>query len=104
MAMQFLCQLEELAIGQGKEFLVGERVVAAFRTEQGVFAIDGMCAHQGGPLAQGFIDGHCLTCRWHGWQYDVRTGVHLLSNRKMLDSFPVEIRQSEVWIFVEQPQ
>jgi nitrite reductase (NADH) small subunit len=104
MDFQFLCRLDDLPLGRGKEFLVGDRIVAAFRLDDGVFAIDGMCAHQGGPLAQGIIDGHCLTCRWHGWQYDIRTGVHLLSKRKMLESFAIEVRDESVWIALEKSE
>lgn len=102
MSFQFLCPLDDLPVGEGKEFLVGQRVIALFRLDEGVYALDGMCAHQGGPLAQGIVDGNCLTCRWHGWQYDVRTGQHLLSKRKMLETFPVEIRDSGVWIAVKE--
>jgi nitrite reductase/ring-hydroxylating ferredoxin subunit len=100
MSFQKLCQLAELQINQGKEFLVEGQIVAVFRTDQGVFAIEGMCAHQGGPVAQGELNGNCVTCPWHGWQYDICSGINLLTHKKMLLDFAVEVREEEVWIDV----
>lgn len=38
------------------------------------FVTDAHCAHLGGPLWQGVLEGHVVTCPWHGSQYDVRDG------------------------------
>ena len=80
------------------EVFIEQRVIAIFKTEDGYFATDGMCAHQGGPLAKGAVDGNCVTCPWHGWQYDVTSGKNMLTGRKMLSTYPVEIRGDEVWL------
>jgi nitrite reductase/ring-hydroxylating ferredoxin subunit len=95
-----LCDVEELNSGTGREFLVAGRIVAAFRNGQQIYAIDGMCAHQGGPIAQGALDGQCVTCPWHGWQYDITTGVNLLTKKRMLECFPVDVRDKQVWVDV----
>jgi nitrite reductase/ring-hydroxylating ferredoxin subunit len=39
-----------------------------------VFAIESNCPHQGGPLARGQLDGEVVTCPWHGWRWNVKTG------------------------------
>lgn len=98
MSWQKLCLFEELSLGEGKEFLVEGRVIAVFRTAEDLRAVDGMCAHQGGPIAQGQLDHHCVTCPWHGWQYDIMTGNNVLTGKKMLDTFELEVRDNEVWI------
>lgn len=98
MSYQHVCSLDTLAEGQGKEFLVGSRIIAIFRIADAIFAVDGICAHQGGPIAKGRLDGNCVTCPWHGWQYDVTCGQHLLTKKKMLECFPTEIRGEEVWV------
>lgn len=98
MSFQRICQLDELEVNQGREFLVAGHIVAVFRTVDAIYAMEGMCAHQGGPLAQGQLDVTCVTCPWHGWQYDIRSGNNLLSQKKMLDCFAVDIRDDEVWI------
>ena len=91
------CKKEDLRAG-AQEVLIGQHVIAVFKTEDGYFATDGMCAHQGGPIAKGVVDGKCVTCPWHGWQYDVTSGENLLTRRKMLSTYPVDIRGDEVWL------
>ena len=100
MAWHRVCLLNELDETHGSEFVVAGYVVAVFKRGTEVRAIDGMCAHQGGPLAQGSLDGKCLTCPWHGWQYDIQTGCNLLTGKRMLNVFEVEQRDDSVWIDV----
>ncbi len=52
----------------------GQERVAVFRDGGMLSAISNVCAHQGGPLGEGKIVDGCLTCPWHGYQYDVQTG------------------------------
>ncbi len=98
MSWHYLCELSEIVERRSREYLVEGRVIAAFYTEQQVHAVDGICAHQGGPLAQGRLDGKCLTCPWHGWQYNIADGTNLLSGKQMLECFTTQIRGSEVWL------
>jgi len=51
----------------------GERI-AVFRNGDRLSAVTNHCAHQGGPLGEGRLVDGCITCPWHGWQYDVETG------------------------------
>ncbi len=51
----------------------GERI-AVFRYDGKLSAITNVCAHQNGPLGEGRIMGGCVTCPWHGFQYDPATG------------------------------
>ncbi|MGN6547499.1 MAG: Rieske (2Fe-2S) protein [Aureliella sp.] len=93
------CKTSELE-GGAREVLIEHRVIAVFQTPTGYYAVDGMCAHQGGPIAKGALDGSCVTCPWHGWQYDVTSGKNLLTGRKMLSTYPVEVRGDQLWIAV----
>ncbi len=86
---------------QAREIVVEQRVIAVFKTPQGYFAVDGMCAHQGGPIAKGSVDGQCVTCPWHGWQYDISNGHNLLTGKQMLTTYPTEVRGDELWLAVE---
>ncbi len=88
------------AVGENEsgEFLVGKDVVAVFRQNGELYAVDGICAHQGGPIAKGFVDQKCVTCPWHGWQYDISTGENMLTKRKMLRTFAVRERDGRIEI------
>ena len=52
---------------------------ALFRYGEEVVAFTNVCPHQGGPLVLGDIEdigGQLyVTCPWHGFRFDVRTGV-----------------------------
>lgn len=39
------------------------------------YAIDNICTHEGGPLADGTLEGYEVECPWHGSKFDMRTGV-----------------------------
>ena len=83
----------EISQGEAKEVLIDGRVIAAiFRTEQGLFALDGMCSHQGGPIAKGSVVDGCVTCPWHGWQYELATGIQCINRQPLQEAF--EIRES----------
>lgn len=90
-------------IDSGEDFavetLVDDRIVALFRHAGKWFAIDGMCSHQGGPLAEGVVRDGCVTCPWHGWQYDLATGIQMINRQSLQESFPV--RQIENRIEVQ---
>ena len=56
-----------LAILKGKEIVL-------FNLGGEFFALDNLCTHEEGPLCEGEIEGHEVTCPWHGAKFDIRTG------------------------------
>src|SRR4029077_4751940 len=65
----------ELGPGEVRQLTVDGRTLAVGRSEEGeLFAFDNMCAHQGGPLGQGYVDGDTLVCPLHGWSYRLADG------------------------------
>jgi len=48
--------------------------VAVFRLDDDWFALEDACPHMGASLADGTLDGPRVTCRWHGWKFDLRDG------------------------------
>ncbi len=73
-AYQAVAQLSELPEGGNLFVEVDDQPVALFRVEGQVFAIDDVCTHDGGPLADGILRGHEIECDRHGARFDVRTG------------------------------
>lgn len=47
--------------------------IGLFRLGGRYYAL-GECPHESGPLSQGIIDGHTVTCPWHSARFDIRTG------------------------------
>jgi nitrite reductase/ring-hydroxylating ferredoxin subunit len=90
--------------GTAIETVAGERIVALFNVAGEFFALDGVCPHQGGPLGKGCLKGHVVTCPWHGWQFDVRTGQHQISATIRQPSLPVRVEHGEVFVDVGPPR
>lgn len=71
-----VARVGDLLPGQMKRVEVDGRDIALVNLGGTFYAIDNNCPHNGGPLARGSLDtstGH-LTCPWHAWTWDVRTG------------------------------
>src|SRR5207244_13581086 len=51
-----------------------------------------VCPHWGGPLAEAVVTGGSLTCPWHGYRFDVRTGHSADGRGLCLESAPRVVR------------
>jgi len=56
------------------------------------------CAHQGVPLSEGTLEGTTLTCRAHGWCYDVATGRGINPCDARLVPLAIEVRDGQVLV------
>jgi nitrite reductase/ring-hydroxylating ferredoxin subunit len=86
------------AFGPGGHFVTVEgRHVALFRLADGFYALDNLCLHHAGPLCEGTIDGaDVVTCPWHGWSYQIRTGKLAQDPRVGVSRHEVEVVDGEV--------
>ena len=72
-----VAEVADVPVGEARVVDALGKTLALFNVDGVISAIDGLCPHQGGPLADGPIEGTLVTCPWHGWQFDVRTGKTL---------------------------
>jgi 3-phenylpropionate/trans-cinnamate dioxygenase ferredoxin subunit len=68
---------DELPLGSRKLVEIEGRAIALLNVDGTVYAIDDVCTHDGGPLAEGDLDGYEIICPRHGARFDVRTGAAL---------------------------
>ncbi|HXH85035.1 MAG TPA: non-heme iron oxygenase ferredoxin subunit [Candidatus Tectomicrobia bacterium] len=91
----------DLAAGQGRVVQVGGRAVALFNVDGTYYAIDNTCAHRGGPLGEGDLEGHTVVCPWHGWRWDVTTGASANNPALRLGCYAVAVEGDDVYIEVQ---
>ena len=91
--------LAEVVPGQPLRVVLNGTSVVLVRVGEQVYALGETCAHQGGPLGEGTLSGTRLVCPWHGWMYDVRTGVCALPTRgRPVPSYPARVDAGDVWV------
>ena len=73
------------------ECVIDGRIVALFTEENTIQAVDGICPHQGGSLANGSLHGCVIRCPWHGWEYDIHTGQHQSIPSVCIETFGTRI-------------
>ena len=67
-------KVAELGKGELAAVRVGDKPIVFAKVEDKVFAFDDRCPHKGFPLHKGSLDGHTLTCAYHGGKFDIRSG------------------------------
>jgi nitrite reductase (NADH) small subunit len=95
-----VARVEDVAPGASRAVRAGERDIALYNVEGTFYATQGHCLHLGGPLGEGRLDGCVVTCPWHGWQYDVRTGENEFDRALALETFEVVIEDGEVKVAI----
>lgn len=85
--------------GSAIECVAEGRIIAVFNVQGTLHALDGVCPHQGGPLGKGTLNGCIVSCPWHGWEFDVRTGQHQINAQMRQPRY--EARVEDAWILVD---
>lgn len=99
-----IARASECPPGTSIERVAGDRIVALANVDGELHALDGLCPHQGGPLGTGRLCGRVLTCPWHGWQFDVVTGGHQISETVRQEVFEVREREGVVEVKLAPPR
>ncbi len=90
-----VASVTEIPPGHARAYIVGDREVAVFNVDGAYHAIENGCPHQGGPLAEGRLDGAIVTCPWHAWCFDVTDGKMTMGFTSV-DAFDVQVEGSTI--------
>jgi len=99
---------------------VDEREIGILRLDGRWFALRNICPHLGGPVCAGTVrpclreesawsgdlivehDRPVLTCPWHFWEFDLRTGQSV-TGRERIKTYPVRVEAGRVTIEMGRP-
>jgi nitrite reductase (NADH) small subunit len=90
--------VEDFPVGRFKIITAGEVEIGVLRLASGALhAVRNRCPHKGAPICKGILggtwppsrvgelaferDGEVLVCPWHGYEYDLNTGLELYQDR-----------------------
>ena len=107
---------DQFAEGKPHAVRVGERDLVIVRKGEAFFAVRDKCPHQGARLSRGTLvgevavgargeqpelvrEGEFLSCPWHGWKMDIRTGCSSIpAERARVRTYPVSISDGHVFV------
>lgn len=87
--------------------------VAIFNHDGEFYALANFCPHQIGPLCEGPLVGRTVVdqgewlyddderfvvCPWHGWMFDITTGVNVDADRYRVPTYDVEVSDGKVYV------
>lgn len=93
-----VAKVDDVLPGQGKTVQIAGRSIALFNVDGTFYAVDDTCLHRGGPLGEGELTGHLVACPWHGWKYDLRTGVSITNPAAKVSCYETRIEGDELQI------
>jgi nitrite reductase (NADH) small subunit len=91
-----VARVDDVPHGTVRTVTVGDEEITLAHCDGGFYATQAHCIHLEGPLGQGRLDGCVLTCPWHGWQYDVRTGENEFDRAIQLRTYDVQVADGEI--------
>ncbi len=92
--------LAELPPNSRKIVQVGMHKVALFNYDGEITAMANACLHKAGPLGLGLVekkyDGLYVTCPWHGWEYNIKTGAAPPGYKDQQAVYEVKVEGSDI--------
>jgi metal-sulfur cluster biosynthetic enzyme/nitrite reductase/ring-hydroxylating ferredoxin subunit len=103
-AFQRVLEVGELA-DPGKTLVeVDGEMLALFHVGGTYYALDDVCTHDGGPLADGELADHTIACPRHGAKFDIRTGGALtMPAVRATRAHRVKVEDGGVWVALGEP-
>ena len=93
-----VAKVNEMPPGTAREFQADGRMIALFNVDGSFYAVDNTCLHRGGPLGQGTLEGEVVTCPWHGWQYNVKSGEAVFNEQIKVQCYEVKIEGDDICV------
>jgi len=96
MADHVVGKVGEIAAGEARVVIVDDREIAVFNLGDRWRAVVNQCPHRGGPLGAGYAEDGVVTCPWHGWEFNLDTGVAGHRDDITVGCFPVRVENDTV--------
>lgn len=116
MAVYPVASTEEIPSGAFKIVQIEQRSIGVYNVKGDYYAVHNYCPHQGAELCKGpvcgttlesqvyeFIygrDQEILRCPWHGWEFDLKTGKSLFSDKVRARVYPVVVENGQIGIVI----
>jgi 3-phenylpropionate/trans-cinnamate dioxygenase ferredoxin component len=94
-----VAKVGEIPPGGVKVVRLDDEEIAIFNLAGRYYAMDDVCTHDGGPLAEGVIDGEVIECPRHGARFDIKTGAVLAMPATLpVPTYAVRVEGGEIQV------
>ncbi len=98
-AWRTVAQVDDIPLGGSRVVRLDDVPVAVFHLADGWYAIEDVCTHDGGPVAEGRLEGCTLECPRHGARFDLKSGAALCFPAVApVPTYPVRVVGDEVQV------
>ena len=94
--------VSEVAPGKVIQVNANGKALALCNVAGTFYALDNVCAHRGGPLGEGYMEGDQVECPWHGWHFDVKTGCMPMNPGTRVPTYEVKVEGPDVMVAVSR--
>ncbi len=91
-------KISDIPEGGGVLLTVEGKKIALLRSEDKYYAIENSCPHRGAPLSLGHAQNCQVTCSWHAWAFDLKTGECLSVPEVKLITYPVKVERDDIFV------
>ena len=84
--------------GRPSTFRVEGRNIAVYRDEGALYAIDSACTHEDGPLGESDVVDGVITCPYHDWRFELKTGHCLSEPSRPVTTHHIKETEGFIWI------
>jgi len=95
-----VCPEAELGPGAMTWIAHGREEILVANLAGRYYAMDNVCSHSGGSLADGWLEANTVICPLHGWEYDVTSGCCTHIANECLRTFPVVLQAGDIFVRV----
>jgi len=99
--MKKIAELDEIPVGSSKLVIIDDIPIALFNINGKILAWDNRCPHRGASLSDGNISNEIIQCKFHLWEFDVRTACAIKNSDIKVRRFPVEIQNDAIFVSLE---
>ncbi|MFB9841662.1 Rieske 2Fe-2S domain-containing protein [Mucilaginibacter ginsenosidivorans] len=96
----YVCEAGDIEDSRAKMAIVNNERVAVFKYGNKLSAVHNVCKHQNGPLGEGKIVDGCITCPWHGYQYQPGDGCAPPPFTEKLATYRLKLKGNSVYVNV----
>jgi nitrite reductase (NADH) small subunit len=118
MTVHYVLEADEVPEGGHAVVTIEGKSIGIYRINGAYYAINNYCPHQGAPMCAGLVSGttlpsdvyeyeygkkgEILRCPWHGWEFDIRTGKSLFSEKIWLKTFEVSVLDGKIGVDLQR--